>query len=205
MNDPRIDGLARVIVRYSLELQEGQTFFITERRGGRAARAGAVRGDASRRRQSRARPLAGGHAARVLRSRERRPDRLGLAGAEVGVRGGRRADQDPLRHERPRALEGPAREADAPPEGDAPLHAEDDGAERRRRPALERHALPDQRLRGGGRHEPARLRGLLLPRLPLRPAGSRSPPGSRRPPRRSGSPSGRRVTRRSTSRARAPT
>ena len=29
MNDPRIEGLARVIVGYSLELQEGQSFFIS--------------------------------------------------------------------------------------------------------------------------------------------------------------------------------
>jgi aminopeptidase len=29
MRDPRIEGLARVIVNYSLELKEGQTFFIS--------------------------------------------------------------------------------------------------------------------------------------------------------------------------------
>ena len=29
MKDPRIDGLARVIVNYSLELGEGQSFFIS--------------------------------------------------------------------------------------------------------------------------------------------------------------------------------
>ena len=29
MKDPRIDGLAKVIVNYSLELQAGQTFFIS--------------------------------------------------------------------------------------------------------------------------------------------------------------------------------
>ena len=42
------------------------------------------------------------------------------------------------------------------------LHAEDDGAERLGRAALERHAVSDQRLRGRGGDEPARLRGLLL-------------------------------------------
>ena len=29
MRDPRVDGLAKVIVRYSLDLQEGQTFMIS--------------------------------------------------------------------------------------------------------------------------------------------------------------------------------
>ena len=41
-----------------------------------------------------------------------------------------------------------------------PYMTQDDGAQRRRRAALERDALPDQRLRVGGVDEPARLRGL---------------------------------------------
>ncbi len=67
--------------------------------------------------------------------------------------------------------EDPARAPDPPPDRDRPGAEPDDGAQRRRRFPLVLHALPDQRLRVGGRDEPRRLRGLLLRRLPRRRPG----------------------------------
>ena len=55
---------------------------------------------------------------------------------------------------------------------------------RRGRVPLEPDAVPDARLRGRGRHVAGRLRGLLLPRLPVRPRRTRSARGASSPRRR---------------------
>ena len=120
MKDPRIDGLAKVIVGYSLELKEGQTFFISS---------GAV-----------AEPLVQALYEEVLRAGANPVLNLALEGTQPAFFEHASDAQlewisptqqwafdeadariaDPLRHQHPRALQRPARAADPPPEGDAP-------------------------------------------------------------------------------------
>ena len=151
MRDPRIDRLARVIVRYSLELREGQTFLISS---------GAV-----------AEPLVQALYEEALDAGAHPMLDLSLEGTQTAFF--RLANDEQLDWVSPtqrwafehadarmrilsdtntRELSGvPPGEADPAPEGDAPLHDEDDGAQRRRGAALERDAVPDQRLRVGRR------------------------------------------------------
>ena len=109
----------------------------------------------------------------LLRERQRRAARVGLAADGVDGRQRRRADRRRRQRQHARTLEDPAGAPDPAPDRDRPGAEPDDGAQRRRRFPLVLHAVPDQRLRLGGRDEPRRLRGLLLRRLPRRRSRTR--------------------------------
>ena len=207
MRDQRADALAQILVRYSTQVAEGRRVRDPVDHRRRAAGAGRLRGGAARRR-------AADHAAHHRAARRPRssssPSDEQLdwipPTARVGGRERRRAHRDHGRRQRARAVAAPtpkkqARAQKARKAADGDL----DAARRRGRVPLGAHAVPDARLRERGGHVAARLRGLLLRRLPGRPTATRSPPGSASRTRSSGWPSGSRARRRSAYQARAPT
>ena len=104
MRDPRVDNLARILVRYSTEVKEGDTCVIEGPTAGEPLIA-AVYEEVLRRAGY---PIVAlsleGQLADLLRARLRRPARVGLAARRVGRRGGGLPDRDRRRHQHPRAL-----------------------------------------------------------------------------------------------------
>ena len=112
----------------------------------------------------------GGPGRHLLQARHRCTARLGPAAGAVGRGGRRRPAAGDGRHQHARVVGGRPRAADAAPDGDPAADGDDDEAQRGRRAPLGPDALPDAGIRRRGRHVACRVRGLLLPRVPVRPA-----------------------------------
>ena len=201
MRDPRVDNLARILVRYSTEVKEGETCVIE---GPTAAEPliAAVYEEVLRRGRPPARWRCRSRASRrLLRARLRRAARVGLAAVASGGRGGRLPDRDRRRDQHPRALRRSIRSARRKRQRGHP-DADGDDDEARRPRASHRWVytlFPTDAYASDAEMSLARVRGLLLRRLP----GRRRRPGRRLGARlggvRTGSPTGSRGARRCTS------
>ena len=205
MNDPRVLNLAKILVRYSTQVGEGDTCLIE---GPTAAEPliAAVYDEVFK---------AGGQPVLAMAFDSQPESFYRLASdaqlewisprLQVGGRGGRLPHRHRRGREHPRALVHSARPPDQAPGGHPRAHRARDEALGRGRAQLGLHALSHERLRVRRRDEPRRVRGLLLRRLPGRLGRSARARGRRRRARPGASPSTSRGTRRSTSPARAQT